>query len=154
MDLELKLKSIDIDIEAMSKIYNINGNCELERLQEMRENALKIRKLLSEIETPALTKAPIIDKIIFKNLLFNIAKDDRFILKKKQNNIYLLAKMVNELLKCKNIDKKKFYEFLRGERVITTKRNYLTCRVGNKVYNSIVINIDELNRLIGIDQNI
>lgn len=154
MDLELKLKSIDIDIEGLSKIYNINGSCELERLQEMRENALKIRKLLSEIETPALTKAPIIDKITFKKLLLNIVNDDRFIIKKTENQIYLLSKQVNELLKCKNIDRKKFYEFFRGEMVITTKSNCIACRVGNKVYSSIVINTDELNRVVSIDHNI
>lgn len=150
MDLELKLKSIDIDIEAMSKIYNINGSCELERLREMRENALKIRKLLSELETPALTKAPINDKVVFKNLLINIVNDDRFIAKKVGNEFYVLSKYVSELLKLKNIDKRKFYQFFKDEKVITTETTSISCRVGGITHRCIVIDVDKLNRVIAI----
>ena len=150
MDLELKLKSIDIDIEAMSKIYNINGSCELERLREMRENALKIRKLLSELETPALTKAPINDKVVFKILLINIVNDDRFIAKKVGNEFYVLSKYVSELLKLKNIDKRKFYQFFKDEKVITTETTSISCRVGGITHRCIVIDVDKLNRVIAI----
>ena len=150
MDLELKLKSIDIDIEAMSKIYNINGSCELERLREMRENALKIRKLLSELETPALTKAPINDKVVFKNLLINIVNDDRFIAKKVGNEFYVLSKYVSELLKLKNIDKRKFYHFFKDEKVITTETTSISCRVGGITHRCVVIDVDKLNRVIAI----
>lgn len=150
MDLELKLKSIDIDIEAMSKIYNINGSCELERLREMRENALKIRKLLSELETPALTKAPINDKVVFKNLLINIVNDDRFIAKKVGNEFYVLSKYVSELLKLKNIDKRKFYQFFKDEKVITTETTSISCRVGGITHRCVVIDVDKLNRVIAI----
>ena len=150
MDLELKLKSIDIDIEAMSKIYNINGSCELERLREMRENALKIRKLLSELETPALTKAPINDKVVFKNLLINIVNDDRFIAKKVGNEFYVLSKYVSELLKLKNIDKRKFYQFFKDQKVITTETTSISCRVGGITHRCVVIDVDKLNRVIAI----
>lgn len=150
MDLELKLKSIDIDIEAMAKIYNINGSCELERLREMRENALKIRKLLSELETPALTKAPINDKVVFKNLLINIVNDDRFIAKKVGNEFYVLSKYVSELLKLKNIDKRKFYQFFKDEKVITTETTSISCRVGGITHRCVVIDVDKLNRVIAI----
>lgn len=147
MDLELKLKSIDIDIEAMSKIYNINGSCELERLREMRENALKIRKLLSELETPALTKAPINDKVVFKNLLINIVNDDRFIAKKVGNEFYVLSKYVSELLKLKNIDKRKFYQFFKDEKVITTETTSISCRVGGTTHRCSVIDVEKLKSL-------
>ena len=147
MDLELKLKSIEIDIEAMSKIYNINGSCELERLREMRENALKIRKLLSELETPALTKAPINDKVVFKNLLINIVNDDRFIAKKVGNEFYVLSKYVSELLKLKNIDKRKFYQFFKDEKVITTETTSISCRVGGTTHRCSVIDVEKLKSL-------
>lgn len=147
MDLELKLKSIDIDIEAMSRIYNINGSCELERLREMRENALKIRKLLSELETPALTKAPINDKVVFKNLLINIVNDDRFIAKKVGNEFYVLSKYVSELLKLKNIDKRKFYQFFKDEKVITTETTSISCRVGGTTHRCSVIDVEKLKSL-------
>lgn len=122
LDLGIKIKSIEIDIEAFSEIYNITGNCDLESLKKIKENALKIRELLSELETPALTKSPINDKVVFKNLLINIVNDDRFTVKKTDDKIYILSKYVTELLNCKNIDRKKFYEFFRNERVITTKK--------------------------------
>ena len=147
MDLELKLKSIDIDIEAMSKIYNINGSCELERLREIRENVLKIRKLLSELETPALTKAPINDKVVFKNLLINIVNDDRFIAKKVGNEFYVLSKYVSELLKLKNIDKRKFYQFFKDEKVITTETTSISCRVGGTTHRCSVIDVEKLKSL-------
>ena len=147
LDLELKLKSIDIDIEAMSKIYNINGSCELERLREMRENALKIRKLLSELETPALTKAPINDKVVFKNLLINIVNDDRFIAKKVGNEFYVLSKYLSELLKLKNIDKRKFYKFFKDEKVITTETTSISCRVGGTTHRCSVIDVEKLKSL-------
>ena len=147
MDLELKLKSIDIDIEAMSKIYNINESCELERLREMRENALKIRKLLSELETPALTKAPINDKVVFKNLLINIVNDDRFIAKKVGNEFYVLSKYLSELLKLKNIDKRKFYKFFKDEKVITTETTSISCRVGGTTHRCSVIDVEKLKSL-------
>lgn len=147
MDLGLKIKSIDIDIEAMSKIYNINGSCELERLREMRENALKIRKLLSELETPALTKAPINDKVVFKNLLINIVNDDRFIAKKVGNEFYVLSKYVSELLKLKNIDKRKFYQFFKDEKVITTETTSISCSVGGTTHRCSVIDVEKLKSL-------
>lgn len=150
LDLGLKIKSIEIDIEGFSEIYNITGNCDIESLKKMKENALRIRALLSELETPALTKSPINDKVVFKNLLINIVNDDRFIIKKREDKIYLLSKYVNELLRCKNIDRKKFYEFLRKEEVITTKKNQLACRVGKEVYSSIEINVGVINELLGV----
>lgn len=147
LDLGLKIKSIEIDIEAMSKIYNINGSCELERLREMRENALKIRKLLSELETPALTKAPINDKVVFKNLLINIVNDDRFIAKKVGNEFYVLSKYLSELLKLKNIDKRKFYKFFKDEKVITTETTSISCRVGGTTHRCSVIDVEKLKSL-------
>ena len=147
LDLGLKIKSIEIDIEAMSKIYNINGSCELERLREIRENALKIRKLLSELETPALTKAPINDKVVFKNLLINIVNDDRFIAKKVGNEFYVLSKYVSELLKLKNIDKRKFYQFFKDEKVITTETTSISCRVGGTTHRCSVIDVEKLKSL-------
>ena len=131
----------------MSKIYNINGSCELERLREMRENALKIRKLLSELETPALTKAPINDKVVFKNLLINIVNDDRFIAKKVGNEFYVLSKYVSELLKLKNIDKRKFYQFFKDEKVITTETTSISCRVGGTTHRCSVIDVEKLKSL-------
>lgn len=147
LDLGLKIKSIEIDIEAMSKIYNINGSCELERLREMRENALKIRKLLSELETPALTKTPINDKVVFKNLLINIVNDDRFIAKKVGNEFYVLSKYLSELLKLKNIDKRKFYQFFKDEKVITTETTSISCRVGGTTHRCSVIDVEKLKSL-------
>lgn len=147
LDLGLKIKSIEIDIEAMSKIYNINGSCELERLREMRENALKIRKLLSELETPALTKAPINDKVVFKNLLINIVNDDRFIAKKVGNEFYVLSKYLSELLKLKNIDKRKFYKFFKDEKVITTETTSISCKVGGTTHRCSVIDVEKLKSL-------
>lgn len=151
MDLELKIKSIEIDIETMLKIYDIDGSCDVEHFQKMKKNALKIREMLSEIEVPALTRTSISDKIIFKKLLFNILNDNRFFLKKKENHVYLLFEYIKQLLKCKNIDKKEFYKFLRSENLITTKKNNFACRVGDKVYSTIRLNIEEINRLLGIE---
>ena len=150
LDLGLKIKSIEIDIVAFSEIYNITGNCDIESLKKMKENALRIRELLSELETPALTKAPINDKVVFKNLLINIVNDDRFIAKKVGNEFYVLSKYVSELLKLKNIDKRKFYQFFKDEKVITTETTSISCRVGGITHRCVVIDVDKLNRVIAI----
>lgn len=150
MNLEIKLKSIDIDIYYMTKINELGGNeCadELNRLKELRKEILKSYNE----EIAKKTELPINNKITFKKFLFNIAKDDSLIIKKTNNNIYLLSKKTNELLKYNNIDKEKFYEFLRNKDILIAKRNYLHCRAGKKVYVAIPIELEGLNRLASRD---
>lgn len=113
----------------------------------MKENALRIRELLSGLKTPALTKSPINDKVVFKNLLINIVNDDRFIAKKVGNEFYVLSKYLSELLKLKNIDKRKFYKFFKDEKVITTETTFIGCRVGGTTHRCSVIDIEKLKSL-------
>lgn len=147
LDLGLKIKSIEIDIDTFQKIYDIDGSCDPESLKQMRENAIKIRALLSEIEVPALTRAFVEDKVVFKNLLINIVNDDRFIAKKVGNEFYVLSKYLSELLKLKNIDKRKFYKFFKDEKVITTETTSISCRVGGTTHRCSVIDVEKLKSL-------
>lgn len=150
MDLQLKLKSIDIDIWYITKICELGDNeyPRLNRLKELKEEVLNIRNLLGEIDTPKMTDTPVIDEVVFKNLFFNIINDGRFSLKRDDNQIYLASKMISKLLRDKNIDRKKFFEFLRSNKIITTLTNTSGHSIQGKVYTCILININAMNRLV------
>lgn len=153
MDLELKLKSIDIEIDIMTKICAMTGDeyPRLNSLKELKKEVLNIRALLGKIETPKMTDTVVVDEVVFKNLFRNIVINNEFVLDINENYIFLSSKLVIPLFKKKNISWPKFCEFLREHKVITTPQNTIYYRLSGKSHRCILIDIKAMSKLLGIE---
>ena len=156
MDLELKLKSIDIEIDVMTKICALTGDeyPRLNSLKELKKDVLNIRELLGKIETPKMTDTLVVDEVVFKNLLRNIVINNEFVLDINESSIFLSSELVIPLFKKKNVSWPKFCEYLREHKIITTPRNTIGYTLNRKMHRCVKIDIKALSKLLGIEYSL